>query len=213
MIRPNRIFTVVPLLMLTLLVLACNIIQPAPGTVTDAPPQAGNIASPPALTAAPTLLPTPAVPADWVAFSSQTPPLSVYHPTDWSPTVIDDHQVELRPAAGYAWMEISLIDSTNPGPAGVAFSPGADTAPFMSSLLVALREDGTFDEPIQLPTRSGQSAWVITGHNDRFDDNAVIGVLVFPDHALLMIGHQGDTSEDWSGLKAAYEHIIQSVGG
>jgi len=125
--------------------------------------------------------------------------------------VIDDYRVEIRPASGFAWMEIAVIDAAHPDPGGMAFAPGADASAFTQALLNALREDGTFDDPTPVPTAAG-SGWMIAGHNDRFGDDVAIGVVALTDRAALLIGHRGAESEDWEALKALYQQMIQSVG-
>jgi hypothetical protein len=163
----------------------------------------------PEVTAMPTPLPAP---VGWIAYVGDAPVVSFYYPPDWTAAALDDHHVEIRPATGFAWMEINLIDATHSGPTANTFGPDTDIDAFNQSLLVALREDGTYAEPVKLPTRGGSPAWVVTGHNDRFEDDVVVGVVGSGDHALLMIGHRGDAQEDWPTLQATYQQVIQSNG-
>lgn len=125
---------------------------------------------------------------------------------------MDDHHIEIRPATGFAWVEIDQIDATHPGPMGSAYNPHADVAASEQTLLSALREDGSYGDPVILSTRGGLPVWTVTGHNDPFDDDVVIGLQVLGDHALLVIGHQGDTPDDWESLKQMYLLMLQSLG-
>ena len=156
------------------------------------------------------LSPTPTVPPDWVNFPSESPLFSLYHPPGWT-VMPDGFHVDFQSPSGYAWAEVDLLSSENPGLDGELLASGGDLTKLLSQLELALRENGSFGVAESLTRNSGGSLWVIEGKHESFGDNVVIAFVSSGSTTFQFIGHQGDPTEDWLRLKTIYRQMIESM--
>ncbi len=197
------------------LLLACSPVQGDGASAMPSRPAAASVPGGAPHTAAPTAManaPTATPPPGWHVFAGDKVPVSLYYPAQWVVSSTGDDGVEIHSESGLAWLEIDRIDGANAGPGGVSYTAGAKPDTMGPTLISTLREDGAFDDLSSLMARGGQTILITQGHDDRVNENVVIGLLVLSDHALIAIGHQGGDSADWDGtLKPLYWQIIQSI--
>lgn len=162
-----------------------------------------------AATPAPTV-PAVVIPADWAQFQSDSLSLVVAVPPGWEAQPISTEKLDVRQQNSDAWLEINVVDGGNADEWSLVYQPNSTAAAVLEQLTSALQQDGDYQAPSTLPTRSGD-ATIVEGYDNLFASELLVGVLTRNDSWLLILGHGTTIPEDWAELLPLYQQMIASV--
>lgn len=171
---------------------------------------------PPDPTAAATLdtaaTPTLSLPEGWLPENSPALRLAFHRPPDWQIIPFDATRLEVREQEGFAWIEIGVLDESTDDSWSLSYRPGLSADEIMTTLVAAARQDGTYDDPHHVIMPDGRTAWATQGFNDLLNANVFIGVIGYPDRALIVLGHDSGVEGDWeSTLLPLYEALFATI--
>jgi len=211
----------ITVVLFSLLLVACNLPR-AGGGPGGSPGSAGPestavlppSASEPDQTIQPTptnVLPTPVIPDNWVTYVPESAQdVGFAYPLGWEAVPRDVDTVDVRQDEGQGWLEITQVTSENARRWGLdGYTPGKDARALIDEMLVGLREDGDFKEPVSIRTVEGRDAWLVEGDYYVFNETILVAIIAGTDRVLLITGHGG--SGDWSALGSTYRDMVVSV--
>jgi hypothetical protein len=182
---------------------------------TNSSPNADAASDVPTVTASgPTLTPTPLPPAPdgWIEYQSAPLALTLHYPPGWEARPVDDRKVELREISGDGWIDINVVDPSNDEDFSLVYSLGASAEDLMGVIVSAAREEGEFEDPKSVDTRTGIPAITTEGTFELIAERELIAVMALPDRVLLAVGHAPIRDDVWdTSLIQTYETIVWTI--
>jgi hypothetical protein len=146
-----------------------------------------------------------------VTYRSDTLAISLYHPAEWEAVPHGDRKVDLQEKQGQGWIELTVLDATTMDRWSLDYAPGMSAEAIIGELASAARENGAFDDPRPIESRSGLSAWAVQGHYDVLDENMLIAAISMSDRGIILTGHGGADAAQWQLIAPIYEQIVWSI--
>ncbi len=188
-----------------------------PGMATEPPPTPASVETistetpVPTPTATPPPTATPAPPDGWTTVADERFSLRFHAPASWRYETRNEVAIDLRDDASGAWLEIQRLTPGSASAFGIPYSTGIDSLTIIENLLGGLRQDGQFDDPGPVLTRTHRAAYFAVGYYELYGERIMVAAWGLPDRAFILVGHEPLDGISWENALGIYQGIINSL--